>query len=472
MKYLREANTKGEKLSFERKLALITLAGTAIPSILLVATLWFFDVSGYLIGIAGCLLAFLTLHCVMTIWRRTQDQYRNLHNLLESIIQGDHSLRGVAERESGELGELVGTINALARASQQQRLQSEESLLLVRKIIDQIDVSIIAWGKDGRMQFINPAAEKLLGVPPENSNYGVEALQLPPALQIANQFQAGETRVLDLDIAKARGRFRLHVERFIADGHSNSLLFITDVSKLLKSEERKAWRNLIRVLSHEINNSLAPLVSLSNALSKQVRLREKDAELRKELVDGISIISHRAESMAEFVKNHQQIAQLPTLSKRKVELLQLIRRVVSLFPNSAIDINGSETEVVIDPLLMEQVLINLIKNAIESTERSSAKLGAPPLPIVVDWEVHDKRLTITIVDSGEGIQSLDNLFVPFYTTKPHGSGIGLVISQQIIEAHGGDINVSNRTDQRGCRVTINIPAIESLSSQFRDRVDN
>ncbi|MDP1931617.1 MAG: ATP-binding protein [Gammaproteobacteria bacterium] len=467
-----KTQSKSEKTSFESKLALITLAGATIPSVLLVATLWFFDVSGYLIGIAGCFLAFLSLYCVMTVWRRTQDQYRNLHNLLESIVHGDHSLRGAAAHESGELGELVGTINALAQATQQQRLQSEQSLLLVRKIIDQIDVSIIAWGKDGRMQFINPAAKKLLGLSSENSNNRLESKQLPSALQVANQFQAGETRVLDLDIAQVHGRFRLHVERFIADGHSNSLLFITDVSKLLKSEERKAWRNLIRVLSHEINNSLAPLVSLSKALSKQVQLREQDTELRKELVDGISIISNRAESMAEFVKNHQQIAQLPTVSKRKVELRQLAGRVVSLFPEIAIDIKGGEAEVVIDPLLMEQVLINLIKNAIESTERSSAESGSPPFPIVVDWEVREKRLIITVLDSGEGIQSLDNLFVPFYTTKPHGSGIGLVISQQIIEAHGGDINICNRTEQRGCRVTIDIPAIESTSSQLRDRSSN
>lgn len=452
-----------QPFSIESQLALLTLFAGAIPSLALLMCLWLFDVSLYLLAIIAILLLFLIAYCVFMVKQKAQHQFQILHNLLDYIARGDYSIRASSPRNSGAFGELVTTINTLANTLQKQRLQSQESQLLLQKVVDQIDVAIIAWDQLNKVRLINPAAKNLLNLTADKEGLALsdEAHNLPQVLAFTNQMQVGSTQVRDIEFDRHRGKYRLHMERFIAAGDTHNLLFITNISTILRVEERKAWRNLVRVLSHEINNSLTPLTSLSNTLKKQIQKREQDPELASELMDGMSIIGNRAESLAAFVRSYQKIARLPEPDKKSVNLAQIIEAICRLFPNENIQVKGEAIALTIDASQFEQVIINLIKNSVEaihSYQTASGKASALEQgAIVVQWQQESSLLVLKISDNGVGVKNSENLFTPFYTTKPTGSGIGLVFCQQVIEAHGGFISISNAAQQHGCVVSIELP---------------
>lgn len=429
----------------ENQLAFLTLLAGLIPALVLLATLWYFEASRFLIAIVAVFLAFLLMYCVVTVWRQSQYQFRSLHNLLDAIVRGDYSFRGSRTANSGALGELIATINALAKTLHRQRLQSEESSLLLQKIVDQIDVAIIAWDQHQHVQLINPAARALLTLSETFSS----AQRIPTALEFANTMEVGTTQVKELAFASAPGRYRLHLERFIADGNTHNLLFMTNVSSLLRLEERRAWRNLVRVLSHEINNTLTPMTSFSKSLKMQIEKRESDETLKQELLDGVTVIGNRAASLAQFVRGYHKIASMPEPDKRQVDFAMLAGATVKLFESETIQVKGESLLATVDPAQIEQVLINLVKNAVESGNKDE--------PIVIAWHQEGSRLLVKILDRGEGIQNPENLFTPYYSTKPAGSGIGLVFCQQVVEAHDGMLTIDNRQDGPGCEVTINLP---------------
>tara|TARA_R110001592_G_scaffold1277_4_gene7517 strand:- start:1433 stop:2800 length:1368 start_codon:yes stop_codon:yes gene_type:complete len=437
--------SKGLHGSIERQLTLLTLLANLIPSSLVVFLLFYFEVSAYLIGIVVFLLLFLTLYCVSSVWRQSQYQFRSLHNLLEAIVQGDYSFRGSRRFGDSAFGALISTINDLANTLYKQRLKSEESQLLVKKVVDQIDVAIIAWDQRQTIQLINPAARRLLNFPEDQ----LGKLLLPPLLDFANELKVGETQVQELQFQEVRGRYRLHLERFITDGDTHNLLFLTNLSSILRLEERRAWRNLVRVLSHEINNSLSPLKSFSATLNTQIQKRETDAELKRELTEGMNIIGHRADSLAKFVQRYYEIAKLPEPDRKATDFQQCLAGLSKLFPGNEIRFEGKQVTLAIDQAQIEQVIINLIKNAVEAAASGSL--------VEVQWLAHGSALVVRVIDNGSGIQNIENIFTPFYTTKASGSGIGLVLCQQIVEAHDGDLSLANRQDGQGCVATIRLP---------------
>lgn len=446
------SNQNSEKrVPIDRRLSRTTLVASVVPSVLSIFFLLLTDASLYIVGIVAILLGFLTVFAVSSVWRDTQYQFRSLHNLLDAVVNGDYSLRGANSIRDGAFGELIATINALANTMQRQRLQSEESQLLMLKVVDQIDVAIIAWNQNRQIQLINPAAKDLLGVhnklDEQSGNFG----SIPDSLIFAINMPTGTTDVKNITFEASQGRFRVHREHFISEGRTQSLLFITNVSNILRLEEQRAWRNLVRVLSHEINNSLTPLKSFSSTLIKQVELREQDAELKSELVEGMSVIGDRAESLRDFVQSYHKIAQLPEPDKKKTDISELMHRLAKLFPQTEIRLEGSKAVVEIDAAQIEQVVINLIKNSIEASSETD--------PVEIVWKIEGSQLQIQIVDSGEGILNPENLFTPYYTTKVSGSGIGLVFCQQVIEAHGGYMDVSNRLEHQGCVVKISLPRV-------------
>ena len=224
----------GDKQPIESKLAWLTFLASAIPSLALILCLWAFDTSSYLIGIVFILLLFLNIWSVTTVWRKTQFHYRSLHNLLDAIVSGDYSFRGRVKAD-GSFDALINTINALATTLQRQRLRSEESQLLVQKVVDQIDVAIIAWDQRNNIRLINPAASQLLRIEREENGLPAALTQLPLALDFVHALELRKTLLMDLDLAVTVGRFRLYMERFISEGDIHNLLFITNVSEILRS---------------------------------------------------------------------------------------------------------------------------------------------------------------------------------------------------------------------------------------------
>ncbi|MDT8428320.1 MAG: ATP-binding protein [Pseudomonadales bacterium] len=432
-------------------MALLTLAANLLPSLLLIAALWYFSISVYLLGIIAVLLFFLSLYSVSTVWRQAQYQFRSLHNLLDAIVLGDYSFRGSHKAGDGAFGELVTTINALARTLQRQRLQSAESQLLVQKVVDQIDVAIIAWDRNRIIRMINPAGRRLLGLADTDTDkLDAKPVRLPESLSFVTTMDLRNTEVHDLQFNDRPGRYRVYLDCFLAEGNPHHLLFLTDVSSILRLEEKRAWRNLVRVLSHEINNTLAPLKSFSDTVIRQVKKREANDDLKREIIDSMTIIGKRADSIANFVQSYHEIARLPEPDKKSTDIAELMTGLVKLFPETTIKANGQSLKVALDSNQVEQVLINLIKNAIEATQTEAE--------IEVNWRQAGSRMVLTVTDQGDGIDNEENLFTPYYSTKPQGSGIGLVFCQQVVEAHDGVLSLHNRDDGlRGCVARLELP---------------
>jgi len=254
---------------------------------------------------------------------------------------------------------------------------------------------------------------------------------------------------------------------FRQQGVPHTLVVLSDVSRALREEERRAWQRLIRVIGHELNNSLAPIKSIAGSLNARIEEAPLEPAEREDFKRGLGIIETRAASLNRFLQAYRQLAQMPPPALRLCSIADLVGRAASLETRVAIDVApGADVALLADPDQLEQMLINLLQNAAEAVLEEQAHQGDPAEPgarpgfrphISVAWLRGAGELVLTIEDNGPGLMNPGNTFVPFYTTKPEGSGIGLVLSRQIAEAHGGSLELANRASERGCVVSVTLP---------------
>jgi signal transduction histidine kinase len=232
------------------------------------------------------------------------------------------------------------------------------------------------------------------------------------------------------------------------------LLVLTDLRRALREEERQAWQRLIRVLGHELNNSLAPIQSVAQSLETSVQRAEapqSDGSVLDDMKQGLAIIRSRTEALGRFMAAYTQLAKLPKPTLQPVDFVELLRRVAALEPRIPIKLkDGPPILIQADRDQLEQLLINLIRNAADAAAETKGSVG-------LEWTTAPANLDVFVLDEGPGISNPANIFVPFFTTKPSGSGIGLVLSRQIAEAHGGSLTLENRSDRRGCRAHLRLP---------------
>jgi signal transduction histidine kinase len=224
------------------------------------------------------------------------------------------------------------------------------------------------------------------------------------------------------------------------------------VSVPLKEEEQAAWKRLVRVLGHELSNSLAPIKSIAGSLLARVdRMGGDEAELH-DFRRGLGVVESRADALHRFVQSYRLLAQLPPPRRKAVQLGALLERVVLLEQRLEVELDaGPAVELNVDPDQLEQMFINLLANAVDASMANGSH------PVHAGWSMAEADLLVTIEDHGLGIANTENLFVPFYTTKPTGSGVGLALAQQIARAHGGEITLVNREDGDGARATVRLP---------------
>jgi two-component system nitrogen regulation sensor histidine kinase NtrY len=369
-----------------------------------------------------------------------------LANLLEALREGDYSLRGSRAQQRDAIGEVVWEVNTLSQTLRDQRLKVEETSALLGKIIASIDIAIFSFDGGGRLRLINPAGERLLAQR-AGSVLGKRAEEL--GLDDALDVEGSET----LKRGFPGGSGRWDVRRFIfrEGGKPQDLLVITDLSRALREEERQAWQRLIRVLGHELNNSLAPIKSMAGTVLGMLAADPLPEDWSTDARHGLRVIADRADALARFMVGYASLARLPPPRPQPVELAPLLRRVAALEQRLPVEIEaGPELTVPVDPDQLEQALINLVKNAVEAAlpQRGGVQLA---------WRTAGTRVRIEIRDEGLGLGSSENLFVPFFTTKPGGSGIGLVLAQQIVEGHGGTLALEDRRDRRGCIAIVQLP---------------
>ena len=350
-------------------------------------------------------------------------------------------------------------MNALADMLADQRIRAIEATALLRRVVEEIDVPLFAFDPHQALRLVNSAGERLLQQPSVRLlGRTADEIGLQDCLTVENE------GLVPLHLNGSNARWLVRRSSFRQNGVPHTLVVLSDVSRALREEERSAWQRLVRVLGHELNNSLAPIKSIAGSLSTRIAGVSLTPEQRQDFLRGLEIIESRAASLNRFLQAYRQLAQMPPPMLRETPLAPVIKRVADLEVRVKVSVvPGPDIALMVDPDQLEQMLINLIRNAVEAvlmpiqSENGGGEPGTPE--IVIRWEATSKEVVVTIADNGPGLLNPSNVFTPFYTTKPSGSGIGLVLSRQIVEAHGGTIELANRSDRQGCQVKIAFPRL-------------
>lgn len=382
---------------------------------------------------------------------------QTLANVVAALREDDYSFRARGAIRNDAMGDLALEINALASMLQAQRAGALEAMALVERVLDAMQSPVFAFDQEGKIKLINAAAEQMLGVDAK------KALGRPSGeFELAYLIDASDDDLFSLGNGQHAARWIVKRANFRLSGVPHTLVVLSDVSAALREEERLAWARLIRVLAHEINNSLAPIKSIAESLRGRVAVAVA-GDQSGDFERGLEVIENRAESLNRFLQAYRQLMGLPAPRLEMVPLAPLIRRVAQLETRVKVNLaEGAEITLPADPDQIQQALINLIRNAAEAalgpdtTHEGTACVG-------IEWKDNGNEVTIGITDNGPGLTNASNLFVPFYTTKPNGTGIGLVLAQQIAQAHRGIVELRNRNDGRsGCRAELRLPLTNSM----------
>jgi nitrogen fixation/metabolism regulation signal transduction histidine kinase len=327
---------------------------------------------------------------------------------------------------------------------------------------------VLAFDPDGRLKLLNAAAERAFNLRTHGASEGAR----PNAnkLDLDRLLRTEDNDLISVSNTQQSARWVVKRTSFRLRGVPHSLFVLSDVSEALREEERLAWERLIRVLGHEINNSLTPIKSIAGTLRSRLASEIGDDEQDDDFVRGLEVIEDRAESLNRFLQAYRELMGLPAPRLEPVSLASLTRRVAKLETRLNVTVTGvTDVTLLADPDQLTQALINLVRNAAEASlspdatamrleSSSRSKVIEMPEPSVeIDWEIDHEEIVICILDNGPGLTNADNLFVPFYTTKPGGTGIGLVLAQQIALAHSGSVQLVNRTDTLGCKACLRLP---------------
>ena len=371
---------------------------------------------------------------------------RTLSNLLSAMREGDFSLRIRGARIDDALGEVFLEANALGDMLREHRLDTLEATTLLRRVMEEIDPAVFTFDEERRLRLLNRAGEKLLARPAERL-LGRKAAEL----ELEDCLQGESVRTFQMSFPGKSGRWGLRRSAFRERGLPHLLLVLTDLSRPLREEERQAWRRLIRVLGHELNNSLAPIKSLAGSLEKLLGRSPRPQDWEEDVQKGLRVIAGRSESLSHFMEAYARLARLPKPQFKPLEVGTWVRRVLELETRSPVTlVPGPEVTIQADEEQLEQLLINLVRNAADASKETHGG-------VQVGWRKNDSYLEVWVEDDGPGLADTANLFVPFFTTKPGGSGIGLALSRQIADAHGGTLTLRNRKKGSGCEARLTLP---------------
>ena len=384
---------------------------------------------------------------------------QTLSNLLAALGEGDFSIRARGARGGDPLGEVMIEVNTLVETLRHQRLDALEATTLLRKVMAEIDVALYTFDADRELTFVNRAGAQLLGQVAERLlGRKAEDLGLEDCLD-------GEApRVINTAFPGGVGRWEIRRSSFRQGGLPHELLVLSDLSQPLREEERQAFQRLIRVIGHEMNNSLAPIKSIAGSLGTIVQRDPPPADWRDDVQRGLAVIESRSESLSRFMSAYARLAKLPPPKLAPLDVGAVVDRVVTLEKGHNIQlVPGPRLTIQGDSDQLEQLLINLFRNAMDAVRETN---GA----VRVGWQrlpgSSPPSMELWVEDEGPGLSNTGNLFVPFFTTKPGGSGIGLVLCRQIAEAHSGSLMLENRDDRSGCRATLRLPLQPAMPSRL------
>jgi nitrogen fixation/metabolism regulation signal transduction histidine kinase len=431
-------------MRFQNRVLLLVFVAVAPAWLTAAIFLWSWDASESLRWSLFGLISFFVVGGALALRSRVVHPLQALANMLEALREGDYSLRGRRIDPDDALGEVMVEVNSLSHTLHDQRLEALEAGVLLGKIIAEVDIAVFAFDAERRLRLVNRAGEALL------ARRSGELLGLSAAdLGLEALLDEASGRIVGRIFPGGAGRWEIRRRSFRESGRPNELLVISDLSRALRDEERQAWRRLVRVIGHELNSSLTPIKSMAGTLRKLIDRKPLPDDWHDDAQGGLAIIHDRAESLGRFMGAYARLARLPAPARRPVDFGTLARRVASLHGARVTVEDGPEIRLALDADQIEQVFINVIKNAVEAAGEAGG--------VRVRWRAFGDHVLAEIEDDGPGLAHTENLWVPFFTTKPGGTGIGLVLSREIVENHGGSISLENRKIGRGCIARINLP---------------
>jgi nitrogen fixation/metabolism regulation signal transduction histidine kinase len=433
-------------LSHENRILLLTLASGAVGVVLALVLLWTGDHDFSTRWTLTFFVVIIWMGFAFALRSAVIRPLQTLSNMQSALREGDFSFRVRGAKMGDALGELMLEVNALSEMLREQRLGAMEASALLTTVMTEIEVAVFAFDGDRRLRLVNRAGERVMAQNAERLlGKSAEELGLSECLD-------GESaRTLEKNFPGQSGRWGVRRSIFRQGGKPHYLVVIADLSRALREEERQAWQRLVRVLGHELNNSLAPICSIAGSLEDIMKREVRASDWEDDLRRGLRVIVDRSDALSRFMRDYSRLTRLPKPQLRPTEINTLVRAAAGLERRIAVDIEqGPEVALDADPDQLQQLLINLIRNAVDASLENGGK-------VKVGWSRNGSWLHLFVQDEGPGIANPSNLFVPFFTTKPGGSGIGLALSRQIAEAHGGSVSLHNRAEGKGCEAVVQLP---------------
>ncbi|RPI26473.1 MAG: PAS domain-containing sensor histidine kinase [Acidobacteria bacterium] len=434
------------KLTYEQRIFLLTLAGGLPALVVALILVWSHGFSARVEWTLTLFLVACWFGFAGAVFNRVVYPLQTLANLLAALREGDYSIRGRRGRIDDALGQVFHEVNLLGLTLRGQRLSAVEAEALLRAVMTEIEVTVLAFDGEHRLKLANRAGERLLA-PSGGQIIGRTAEDLG----LAECLEGENAKTADLSFPGGSGRWGIRVNTFWEQGLPHKLVVLADLTQALRREELQVWKRLVRVIGHELNNSLTPIKSIACSLTSLLSLDSLPDDWRTDANQGLTIIAGRVESLLRFMEAYARLAKLPPPKRRPMEVGPWIRRVVDLETRLSVRLKaGPEMTLSGDGDQLDQLLINVLRNGVDAALQTGGG-------VEVGWRASDGSLEVWIRDEGPGLASKSNLFVPFFTTKPGGSGIGLVLSRQIAEGHGGSLTLENRKPGPGCEALLRLP---------------
>jgi nitrogen fixation/metabolism regulation signal transduction histidine kinase len=377
--------------------------------------------------------------------------WQSVANILMSFREDDFSIKSAENNSSDVVNTVLKELNRISDHLQYNRINMHETQKLLSRILAEVDLAVFLFDDKQELVMANRYATHLYNQTPNDlTGQSVEQLGLTFAKLAAH------TSTHQHQFPQHKSRWLVKHSSYRQQGLPYQFIMLADIGENLRREELDAWHKLTRILSHEINNALTPLKMTVGSMKRTLDKTELYSGWQGDFKENMGIIDNRIDNLNRLVKSYSQLSRLPQPNKSKASFNTLLQQISNTYQNDNVKVTLPKTDITaeFDSAQLEQVLVNLTKNAIEA---SHDNIDGNANKICISTHLEPKQFIIYIDDFGTGVENIDNLFVPYFTTKAEGSGIGLVVSRQIIEAHGGSLELTNRLNQQGCRAKVRMP---------------
>jgi two-component system nitrogen regulation sensor histidine kinase NtrY len=383
------------------------------------------------IGLALLVLSVFLLMSIMRFKHRVMSSFDRALLHIEAVKVEDYNQYAKSEFKQGVTADFHNELTMLSEKMQTHKSQYDQHALLLYQLIDQLDTPMLVFNQKQKLTYANAAFSSFFGQP-----WQMYRLASPKLLGLIYTHKGWS-------LPSKEQQWHVSQSEFIDSGERHQLLVFTNIDSAIRASQLNAWQQIIRVMGHEIRNSLTPVSSLAESLgSKLHSSREKQA---------LAVIAERCHHLQDFVNRYSSLSQTLNLDLQQLNVAMFVERLQGLFSQNNLIFAIKSQWLWADPTFIEQVFINLLKNSFEA-DATQVKIE------ITDKTVKAQQSLIKVIDDGHGFANTENLFVPLFTTKQQGQGIGLTFCRNIIEQHGGSIEIKNNlAPQKGMTVSITLP---------------